>query len=106
EYGADRAKFPLEVFWACREVWPAEKPMSVRISATDWCDGGFDGDDAVAFAHRLRAAGCDIVDVSTGQVSPDQAPAYGRSFQTPFADRIRHEAGIPAIALAPMSSTD
>src|SRR3954454_18750192 len=92
EYGADRARFPLEVFAACRAVWPAEKPMSVRISATDWVDGGFDGDDAVAFAHRLRDAGCDVVDVSTGQVSPDQQPAYGRSFQTPYADRIRHEA--------------
>ena len=57
--------------------------MSVRISATDWVSGGFDGDDAVAFARRLVEAGCDIVDVSTGQVSPDQKPAYGRSFQTP-----------------------
>ena len=95
EYGADRAKYPLEVFAACRAVWPAEKPMSVRISATDWVAGGFDGDDAVAFAQRLVEAGCDIVDVSTGQVSPDQKPAYGRSYQTPYADRIRHEAGHP-----------
>jgi anthraniloyl-CoA monooxygenase len=106
EYGADRGRFPLEVFAACREVWPADKPMSVRISATDWVDGGFDGDDAVAFAHRLRDAGCDIVDVSTGQVSPDQTPAYGRSFQTPYADRIRHEAGIPVIAVGAISSYD
>ena len=79
EYGADRAKYPLEVFAACRAVWPPQKPMSVRISATDWVSGGFDGDDAVAFARRLVEAGCDIVDVSTGQVSPDQKPAYGRS---------------------------
>src|SRR4051794_36337573 len=106
EYGVDRARFPLEVFEACRAVWPAEKPMSVRISATDWCEGGFDGDDAVAFARRLREAGCDIVDVSTGQVSPDQRPAYGRSFQTPYADRIRHEAGIPVIAVGAISSYD
>src|SRR3954467_8904036 len=106
EYGANRAKFPLEVFAACREVWPAEKPMSARISATDWVEGGFDGDDAVAFARRLRAAGCDIVDVSTGQVSPDQRPAYGRSFQTPYADRIRHEADIPVIAVGAISSYD
>lgn len=105
-YGADRGRFPLEVFAACRAVWPDEKPMSVRISATDWCDGGFDGDDAVAFAHRLREAGCDIVDVSTGQVSPDQQPAYGRSYQTPYADRIRHEAGIPVIAVGAISSYD
>jgi anthraniloyl-CoA monooxygenase len=106
EYGRDRAKFPLEVFAACREVWPAHKPMSVRISATDWCAGGFDGDDAVAFARRLVEAGCDIVDVSTGQVVPDQRPAYGRSYQTPYADRIRHEAGIPVIAVGAISSYD
>ena len=106
EYGSDRAKFPLEVFAACRAVWPAEKPMSARISATDWVEGGFDGDDAVAFARRLVEAGCDIVDVSTGQVSPDQRPAYGRSYQTPYADRIRHEAGIPVIAVGAISSYD
>jgi anthraniloyl-CoA monooxygenase len=106
EYGRDRAKFPLEVFAACRAVWPMEKPMSVRISATDWVEGGFDGDDAVAFARRLVEAGCDIVDVSTGQVVPDQKPAYGRSYQTPYADRIRHEAGIPVIAVGAISSYD
>src|SRR3954447_2265428 len=92
EYGRDRGRFPLEVFAACRGVWPAHKPMSARISATDWAPGGFDGDDAVAFARRLALAGCDLVDVSTGQVVPHQKPAYGRSFQTPYADRIRHEA--------------
>ena len=80
--------------------------MSVRISATDWYDGGFDGDQAVAFAALLQAAGCDIVDVSSGQVWPDQRPAYGRSFQTPFADRIRHEVGIPTIAVGAISSYD
>ena len=80
--------------------------MSVRISATDWVDGGFDGDQAVAFAALLQAAGCDIVDVSSGQVWPDQQPAYGRSFQTPFADRIRHEVGIPTIAVGAISSYD
>jgi len=106
EYGTDRARFPLEVFAACRAVWPPEKPMSARISATDWVQGGFDGDDAVAFARRLVEAGCDIVDVSTGQVSPDQRPAYGRSYQTPYADRIRHEAGIPVIAVGAISSYD
>jgi anthraniloyl-CoA monooxygenase len=106
EYGADRARFPLEVFAACRDVWPKQKPMSARISATDWVPGGFDGDDAVAFARRLVEAGCDIVDVSTGQVSPDQKPAYGRSYQTPYADRIRHEAGIPVIAVGAISSYD
>ena len=80
--------------------------MSVRISATDWFEGGFDGDQAVAFAALLQAAGCDIVDVSSGQVWPDQRPAYGRSFQTPFADRIRNEAGIPTIAVGAISSYD
>jgi anthraniloyl-CoA monooxygenase len=80
--------------------------MSVRVSATDWVPGGFTGDDAVALARRLKEAGCDIVDVSTGQVSPDQAPAYGRSYQTPYADRIRHEAGMPVIAVGAISSYD
>jgi anthraniloyl-CoA monooxygenase len=109
EYGGcleARAKFPLEVFDACRAEWPAEKPMSVRISATDWVPGGFDGDDAVAFARMLREHGCDIVDVSTGQVSSLERPAYGRSYQTPFADRIRNEAGIPTIAVGAISSYD
>ncbi len=106
EYGEDRAKFPLEVFAACRAVWPQDKPMSVRISAMDWADGGFDGDAAVALARRLQAAGCDIVDVSTGQVVPHQQPAYGRSFQTPYADRIRNEVGLPVIAVGAISSYD
>jgi anthraniloyl-CoA monooxygenase len=109
EYGgslSERARYPLEVFAACREVWPDERPMSVRISAHDWTEGGFTDDDAVAFARMLRRAGCDIVDVSSGQVWPEQKPAYGRSFQTPFADRIRHEAGIPAIAVGAISSHD
>src|SRR4051794_20456754 len=109
EYGGsleNRARYPLEVFAACRAVWPEHKPMSVRISAHDWSDGGFTDDDAVALARMLREAGCDIVDVSSGQVWPEQQPAYGRSFQTPFADRIRHEAGIPAIAVGAISSHD
>jgi anthraniloyl-CoA monooxygenase len=109
EYGGDlagRARYPLEVFEACRAVWPAERPMSVRISATDWVEGGFDGDQAVAFAALLKRAGCDIVDVSSGQVWPEQRPAYGRSYQTPFADRIRNEAGIPTIAVGAISSYD
>jgi anthraniloyl-CoA monooxygenase len=94
------------VFDACRAVWPAEQPMSVRISATDWVEGGFDPDQAVAFARMLLAHGCDIVDVSSGQVSPMEKPAFGRSFQTPFADRVRNEAGIPTIAVGAISSYD
>jgi anthraniloyl-CoA monooxygenase len=107
EYGGDlvaRARFPLEVFDACRAVWPGHKPMSVRISATDWYEGGFTGDDAVALAQLLRDHGCDLVDVSTGQVWPDQAPAYGRSYQTPFADRIRGEVDIATMAVGAISS--
>jgi anthraniloyl-CoA monooxygenase len=101
-----RARFPLEVLDACRAVWPADKPLSVRISATDWVPGGFDPDQAVAFARMLRDHGCDVVDVSSGQVSPMEKPAFGRSYQTPFADRIRHEVGIPAIAVGAISSYD
>ena len=109
EYGGDltrRARFPLEVLDACRAVWPEDKPVSVRISATDWVAGGFDADQAVAFARMLAAHGCDIVDVSSGQVSPLEKPAYGRSYQTPFADRIRHEVGIPVIAVGAIASYD
>ncbi len=109
EYGGSlerRARFPLEVFDACRTVWPAEKPISVRISATDWVPGGFDPDDAVAFARMLAAHGCDIVDVSSGQVTPLETPAFGRSYQTPFADRIRHEVGMPVIAVGAIASYD
>jgi anthraniloyl-CoA monooxygenase len=109
EYGgspAARARYPLEVFDACRAVWPAERPMSVRISATDWVPGGFEPDDAVAFARMLREHGCDIVDVSSGQVSSLERPAFGRSYQTPFADRIRNEVGIPTIAVGAISSYD
>ena len=109
EYGgslAARARFPLEVFDACRAVWPESRPISVRISATDWVQGGFDVDDAIEFARMLLDHGCDIIDVSSGQVSPDERPAFGRSFQTPFADRIRNEVGIPTIAVGAISSYD
>src|SRR5690606_31761096 len=97
EYGgalADRMRFPLEVFDACRAAWPAHKPMSVRVSAVDWKPGGLGPEDAVEVARMLSAHGCDAIDVSAGQTVPDQQPRYGRLFQTPFADRIRHEAGI------------
>jgi anthraniloyl-CoA monooxygenase len=109
EYGGSlegRARFPLEVLDACRAVWPADRPVGVRISATDWIPGGFGVDDAVALARMLAAHGCDIVDVSSGQVSPLERPAFGRSYQTPFADRIRSEAGIPTIAVGAISSYD
>ncbi len=109
EYGgslASRLRFPVEVFTAMREVWPAHKPMSVRISATDWAENGITEDDAVAIAQAFANAGADIVDVSSGQVTPDERPAFGRSYQTPFADRIRNEAGIASMAVGIISSYD
>jgi anthraniloyl-CoA monooxygenase len=107
EYGgtlARRLRFPLEVFESCRAVWPAERPMSIRLSAVDWAPGGLGPDDAVEVARLLRARGCDIVDVSAGQTVPDQRPIHGRLFQTPFADRIRHDAGIHTMAVGNISS--
>ncbi len=109
EYGGsleNRMRYPLEVFDAVRSVWPEHKPMSVRISATDWVEGAFDGDDAVAFAHSLKEHGCDIIDVSTGQTSIYAAPEYGRLYQTPFSDRIRNEVGIPTMTVGAVSSID
>jgi anthraniloyl-CoA monooxygenase len=107
EYGgalAGRMRFPLEVFDAVRAVWPAERPMSARISAVDWYPGGHEPQDAVEVARLLKEHGCDVVDVSAGQTVPDQRPIYGRVFQTPFADRIRHEAGIATMAVGNISS--
>jgi anthraniloyl-CoA monooxygenase len=109
EYGGsldNRLRFPLEVFAAVRAVWPEDKPMSVRISAHDWVEGGIDADDAVDIARAFKAAGADMIDCSSGQVSPDQAPVYGRMYQTPFADRIRNEAGIPTIAVGAIFEAD
>ncbi len=100
----NRMRFPLEVFDAVRAVWPAERPMSVRISAVDWYPGGMEPADAVAVSRLLQAHGCDIVDVSAGQTVPDQRPVYGRLFQTPFADRIRHEVGLATMAVGNISS--
>ncbi|MGW3630761.1 bifunctional salicylyl-CoA 5-hydroxylase/oxidoreductase [Streptomyces sp. NPDC005122] len=101
-----RLRFPLEVFDAVRAVWPEERPMTVRISATDWAEGGTTADDAVAVARAFAAHGADAVDVSTGQVVADERPEYGRSYQTPYADRIRHETGLPVIAVGAISSWD
>jgi anthraniloyl-CoA monooxygenase len=109
EYGGsleNRLRFPLEVFTAMRAVWPAERPMSVRISATDWVEGGVTGEDAVHIARAFIAAGADIIHVSTGQTSPDARPVYGRMWQTPFSDRIRNEAHIPTIAVGNVTEPD
>ncbi|MDX3751800.1 bifunctional salicylyl-CoA 5-hydroxylase/oxidoreductase [Streptomyces sp. AK08-02] len=103
---AARLRFPLEVFDAVREVWPDGRPMTVRISATDWADGGTTAEDAVGIARAFVAHGADAIDVSTGQVVADERPEYGRSYQTPFADRVRHETGAPVIAVGAISSWD
>jgi anthraniloyl-CoA monooxygenase len=106
----NRLRFPLEVFDAVRATWPAERPMTVRISATDWADGGIDSDDAVEIARAFASHGANGIDVSTGQVVCDEKPQYGRSYQTPYADRIRNEIGqeygIAVIAVGAISSYD
>ncbi|MCD2185772.1 bifunctional salicylyl-CoA 5-hydroxylase/oxidoreductase [Actinomycetospora soli] len=103
----NRARLGLEILDAVREVWPADRPISVRISATDWVDdGGFTGDDAVALAPMLAAHGADVIDVSTGQTSVDADPKYGRLYQTPFADRIRQETGVPTITVGAVASVE
>jgi anthraniloyl-CoA monooxygenase len=109
EYGgtlAGRLRYPLEVFDAVRAVWPASKPMSVRISATDWYPGGTDADDAVAIAAAFAAHGADAIDVSTGQVVKEEQPAFGRSYQTPYADRIANTVDIAVIAVGAISSAE
>jgi anthraniloyl-CoA monooxygenase len=110
DYGGDipaRMKFPLEVLDAVRAHWPDDKPLSVRVSATDWVeDGGLTGDDAVEVARLLVEHGCDIIDVSAGQTTEDAEPIYGRMFQTPFSDQIRQEAGVPTITVGNITSAD
>ena len=95
----NRARFPLEVFAAVRAAWPQNKPISVRISATDWAPSGLSDEDMLHIATAMKNAGADIIDVSTGQTVASQAPVYGRMWQTPFADRIRNEVGIATIAV-------
>ena len=109
DYGGsldNRMRFPLEVFRAVRRAWPADKPMSVRISATDWQEDGLTGDDAVAVARKFADAGCDLIDVSTGQTTPDARPVYGRMYQTPFSDQIRNEAGLATMCVGAITTAD
>jgi anthraniloyl-CoA monooxygenase len=109
EYGGsleNRLRFPLEIFEALRAVWPSHKPMSVRISATDWADGGINGDDAVAIARAFAEAGVDLVDVSTGQTVRDAQPVYGRMFQTPFSDQVRNEARVATMCVGNITTAD
>ncbi len=118
DYGgslANRLRYPLEVFRAMRAVWPAHKPMAVRVSASDWTvpkpetpgvNWGITAQESVEIAKAFKAAGADIIDVSAGQTSPDAAPVYGRMFQTPFSDRIRNEAEIATMAVGNIYEID
>jgi anthraniloyl-CoA monooxygenase len=109
EYGgslANRLRWPLEVFDACRAAWPQAKPMAVRISATDWIPGGTTGLDAVEIARTFKAHGCDLIDVSTGQTDPASAPVYGRMYQATFAEQVRLDAGIATMAVGNITTAD
>jgi anthraniloyl-CoA monooxygenase len=110
DYGgslANRLRYPLEVFAAMRAAWPAERPMSVRISATDWMgDQGVTPEEAVEIARAFSDAGADLIDVSAGQTWAECRPVYGRMFQTPFADKIRNEARVSTMAVGNIFETD
>jgi anthraniloyl-CoA monooxygenase len=109
EYGGSlrhRLRFPLQVLDAVRAAWPSHKPLLVRISAVDWREGGTTLADAVVIARALAEHGADAIDVSSGEVVPDETPAYGRGYQTPFAERIRADVGVPTIAVGAISSDD
>jgi len=101
-----RMRFPLELFEAVRAVWPRAKPMSVRVSATDWIPGGNTAADTVVIARALKAAGCDLIDVSSGQTDPDSRPVYGRMYQAVFAEQVRLEADIATMAVGAITSAD
>jgi anthraniloyl-CoA monooxygenase len=109
EYGgsmANRLRFPLQVFEAVRACWPQRKPMSVRLSATDWVTGGLTPTDSVEVAHAFKALGCDLIDVSSGQTDPASKPVYGRMYQAGFAEQIRLEVGIATMAVGAVTSAD
>ena len=109
DYGgtlANRCRYPLEVFRAMRAEWPADRPMSVRISAHDWAEGGNTPDDAIAIARMFKEAGADLIDVSSGQTTRQAQPVYGRMYQTPFSDRVRNEAGIATMAVGAIFEPD
>jgi len=102
----NRMRYPLEVFAAMRAVWPQDRPMSVRISAHDWIDGGITPEEAVEISRRFAAAGADVIDVSSGQTDPASRPVYGRMYQTPLSDRIRNEAGLATMAVGNITDAD
>ena len=94
-----RMQFPLEVFQACRAVWPEHLPMGIRLSATDWVDGGLTVEETIEVAKAMKAAGCDFVDVTSGGLHPDQKNSVGPGYQVPFAERVRKEASITTMAV-------
>jgi anthraniloyl-CoA monooxygenase len=102
----NRMRFPLEVFDAVRKTWPSEKPISVRISATDWARGGLDAEQSVEVARLLMEHQCDLIDVSTGQTTTMAQPVYGRMYQAPFADRIRNLLGVPTMSVGNIQNWD
>ena len=109
EYGGsieNRMRFPLQVLSACRNAWPEGKPISVRISATDWAPGGLTGEDLMALTRMLKEAGCDMIDCSTGQTVPHQKPVYGRMYQAPFSDWVRNEVGIATMTVGAVTTPD
>jgi anthraniloyl-CoA monooxygenase len=109
EYGGsvqNRLRYPLEVLRAVRTAWPAAKPLSVRISASDWAEGGLSEADVIAIAKALGKAGADILDISSGQTVSTQRPVYGRMWQTPLADMVRNLAGVPTIAVGNIFEAD
>jgi anthraniloyl-CoA monooxygenase len=109
DYGGpleNRLRFPIEVFRAMRAAWPADKPISVRISATDWKEGGITAEDSVEIARRFGDAGVDLIHVSTGQTVADAEPIFGRMFQTPFSEQIRNETGLPTMCVGAITTAD
>jgi anthraniloyl-CoA monooxygenase len=109
EYGGDVAKrlrFPLEVLRAVRAAWPSPHPLSVRLSASDWAEGGLSEADLMTIARAIKEAGADLLDLSTGQTVSWQKPVYGRMWQTPFSDAVRNEVGIPTIAVGNIFEPD
>ena len=106
EYGgssANRTRFPLEVFAAVRAVWPADLPLGVRVSATDWVDGGWTPEETVVFAQELKKLGCDFLDVTTGQVDPRQKIPLAPGYNVPFAEKVKRETGMPVMAVGMIS---
>ena len=106
EYGgsaANRMRYPLEVFRAVRDVWPEDKPLGVRVSATDWVDGGWTPEETVVFAQELKALGCDFIDVTSGQVDPRQKIPFAPGYNVPFAEKVKRETGMPVMAVGMIS---